>query len=201
MRAMRAMRAIWAMCGIVFTLFGFFLLCKLAWDWCDLGFPSYLRHNSPHTIPLYMMYLPPAGWFLTIFGSILILMAVKGDLSLHDKKTSRVFPVTQYIIFILLFVQCSILAFQIHELLRYSEEIEPYMPNMSREGDNAVAGFFYLGTVIIPFFAQFILMILVLLTVKNSWLGALSALFSVWFTAFSWFASYCGFVFSLLTFD
>ena len=139
------MRVINSLFGLIFCVFGVVLLCYAGFE----------REYISSTRILWLIF---AGSVLTIVGSVGILVGFRGDSDLRAGIVVKGRTVKTWVVYGFVFAEFCILMFQVHELLRYSAEIEPYMPSMAREGDAGVAAFFHLGTIVIPAVCQIILL-------------------------------------------
>jgi len=186
------MRVINALLGLVFTVLGLTLVCYAGCEW------NYISYTG-------LFWLCFVGLVLAAAGSVGILFEFRGNSDLHAGVAAKKRSVKTFLVYGFVFVQFCILGFQVHELLRYSAEIEPFMPSMTIEGDAGIMAFFHFGVILIPAACQFVFLLMVWLMVleiaKNSWHGGLIAVVSVWIATFSWNASLMGFIYTIMTFD
>jgi len=186
------MRLFNSLVGFIFCVLGIVLVCHALWE---KDFISSSR----------LLWQFHIGLALATIGSAGIITGFRGDLDLRTDIRLKRQPVKTFLVIGFVIVQNCILAFQVHELLRYSAEIEPFMPSMAREGDAGVIAFFHFGTIVIPAACQFILLPVIWLGIldiaKNSWRGGLIAVVSVCIASFSWFSSFVGFSYTIATFD
>jgi len=186
------MRIFNALLGFVVSVAGIILVCLAIWA-------------RVHLSPSRIIWQTSIGVILTLLGSTGILTGFKGDSNLSNNKVLEQQSPGTWVLYGLFFIHLSVLVFQVHELLRYSAEIEPHMQTMTSQGDPSVIAFFQVGVFLMPILCQFILLPLIwfgiLGNAKDSWRGGIIAMIATWNTSFSLFASFMAFGYMISTFD
>lgn len=183
--------------GFLFTLSGAFILLHTGFAWHELV-------GSAHSAPLKDYLTLFLGLAFFALGSWIIVKTFKTN----PRQGDTIFKKNPWIaalVFVLILAQSCLVLFQIHELARYKEQVEPYMPTMTSAGDKTVTEPFYRWTVEIPFWAQLVLLsvvgIMLLCIAKNKRGNVFAFLISAWIACFSWCCSLAAMIFAVGTYD
>ena len=183
--------------GFLFTLSGAFILLHTGFAWHELV-------DSAHSALLQDYFTLFLGLAFFVLGSWVIVKTYKANPG-QGEAIFKKSPWIAAIVYILILVQSCLVLFQIHELARYKEQVEPYMPTMTSAGDKTVSGPFYRWTVEIPFWGQLVLLpvigIMLRYTVRNCRGGVFTFLISTWIACFSWCCAVAALVFVVGTYD
>lgn len=199
------MKIVVAICGVPVTVIGLLLVGVSCSEWYDNGGLSYLKYHDLSTLPSHFFWLPLLGIFLAIVGGVAVAWSFRGQWLAVNALFGRRRHLST-VLFVMLFLQCVIFLFQVHQLVRYDEEIEPHMPTMTHpDRSDPVTRLYGLGAIMVPFWAQFILVptiwLLAVFETKTQARGMFISLSSVVIAGASWFGALLGFGFTIMTFD
>lgn len=200
------MKIVVAICGVPVTVIGLLLVGSSCWEWYENGGLSYFKYHDLSTLPFQFFWVPILGVIMTVAGGFGVLSGFKTQWLRVNERLRRRAPIALGILVVILFVQCAVLLFQGYELVRYDEEIEPHMPTMTHpDRSDPVTRLYGLGAIMVPFWAQFILvptiwLLAVFGTKKQGW-GMFISLSSVVIAGASWFGALLGLAFTVGTFD
>lgn len=155
------------------------------------------------TFGAFDIFHTPPGVILLCFGSWHLVKTFKSNSRQGDsifKKNSW----TAVIIFVLTLAQFCLLVFQIQGLVRYQEQMAPYMSTLRSAGDTVTKPF-YLWTIIIPFFSQLVFLPVIGILYRYAPLnyrgGAYAFLLLIWINCVSLHALFSAVLSAMLTYD